>query len=223
LNCGGDIIRVLIADDQRLIRESLKLMIDKTNDIEVIASVSNGKEAFEYCCKLKPDIVLMDILIPECNGIEAAKLIKAKLPQIKILILTSSTDEADTYEALKNGADGYILKDVGKEELILSIKSTAAGLAIIQRKLLNNVSINKKPGPGNDKNSVEINGANITLTERQLTIIRMIADGYDNRQIGAKLFIAEGTVKNIITDLISKLQLKDRTQLVVFAMKNKLI
>jgi DNA-binding NarL/FixJ family response regulator len=216
-------IKVLIADDQKLIRESLKLMLDNNDDIEVIASASNGREAYEYCCKLKPDFVLMDILMPELNGMEATRLIKARFPNTKILILTSSDNEADAYEAIKSGADGYILKNVGKEELILSIKSTAAGLGVVQREMLHKVSINSKADRSDSKREIEIDGVRMNLTERQISIIKMVVDGYDNKQIGAALFIAEGTVKNIITDIISKLQLKDRTQLAVFAIKHKLI
>jgi DNA-binding NarL/FixJ family response regulator len=189
----------------------------------VIATVSNGKEAYEYCCRQLPEMILMDVSMPECNGIEATKLIKAKYPQVKILILTSYEDNSVAYEAIHSGADGYILKDVGKDELLLSIRSTAAGLGVVQKDILHTVSVcNKQDHPAR-KNHIEVNGIPVKLTDRQLEIIKMIVDGYDNKQIGSELFIAEGTVKNTITEIISKLQCKDRTQLAVFALKNNLI
>ena len=217
------IIRVLIVDDQKLIRESLMLMIDSNTDMEVIATASDGREAYEYCCRFKPDLVLMDISMPDCDGLEATNLIKAKFPYIKILMLTSSSDLSDAYNAIKNGADGYILKDIGKEELILSIKSTVAGLGIIHKEILESFSgigYNQIPAGGK---GIEVEGVNISLTDRQLHVIKMIVEGYDNKSIGSKLYIAEGTVKNIITEIISKLQLKDRTQLAVYAIKNNLV
>jgi DNA-binding NarL/FixJ family response regulator len=217
-------IKILIADDHKIIRQSLKLIIEKNNDdIEVIATVSNGKEAYEFCCRQLPDIILMDVSMPECNGIEATKLIKKEYPQVKILILTSYEEDAVAYEAILNGADGYISKDVGKDELLLSIRSTAAGLKVIQKDILHTVSGSTKNQSVLSKNQIEINGITVKLTDRQMDIIKMIVNGYDNKQIGSELFIAEGTVKNSITEIISKLQCKDRTQLAVFALKNYLI
>lgn len=217
-------IKIIIADDQKIIRQSLKLIIEESNhDIEVIATVSNGKQAYEYCCQQLPDIILMDVSMPECNGIEATKLIKTKFPQVNILILTSYEDDAVAYEAIQNGADGYLSKDIGKDELILSILSTAAGLGVIQRDILHTVSVGNKYHTTAGKNHIEVNGIPVNLTDRQIDIIKMIVDGYDNKQISSELFIAEGTVKNTITEIISKLQCKDRTQLAVFALRNNLI
>lgn len=217
-------IKLIIADDQKIIRQSLKLIIEESNhDIEVIATVSNGKQAYEYCCQQLPDIILMDVSMPECNGIEATKLIKAKFPQVNILILTSYEDDSVAYEAIQSGADGYLSKDVGKDELILSILSTAAGLGVIQKDILHTVSASNKYHTTAGKNPTEVNGIPVNLTDRQIDIIKKIVDGYDNKQISSELFIAEGTVKNSITEIISKLQCKDRTQLAVFALKNNLI
>jgi DNA-binding NarL/FixJ family response regulator len=157
-----------------------------------------------------------------CNGLEATRLIKTKFPHIKILILTSSTDDLNLSEALSNGADGYILKDIGKEELILSIKSTAAGLGIIQRELLNNIII-RKNNNYKEMRSLVLDGVKITLTKRQQEILQMIVKGFDNKQISQNLYIAEGTVKNNITEMISKFRVKDRTQLVIHAIKNSVV
>jgi len=215
-------MRVIIADDYRLLRESFKSIIENNSDIEVVACAANGAEAFDLCSEYKPDLLLMDIAMPICNGIEATKLIKAKYPEIKILILTASFDEINVTEALKTGADGYILKDVGKEELILSIQSTAIGLGIIQREILNTFATGNITNEYAKNKTIDRDGISITMTERQLKIIKMIVEGCDNKQISSSLFIAEGTVKNTISEIIAKLQLKDRTQLAVFAIKNNL-
>ena len=210
---------VIIAEDQKLLRESFKNIIENNSDIKVIACAINGKEAYNLCKEFKPDVVLMDLYMPICNGTESTRLIKADFPSVKVLILTASNDKTDVANAIINGADGYILKDIGTEELILSIKSTSLGLGIITRDILNPIILNMS----NKKKNVNIAGINISLTERELKIVSLIVDGKDNKEIGAFLFIAEGTVKNIITEIMSKLQLKDRTQLAVYAVKNGLV
>ena len=210
---------VIIAEDQKLLRESFKNIIENNSDIKVIACAINGKEAYNLCKEFKPDVVLMDLYMPICNGTESTRLIKADFPSVKVLILTASNDKTDVANAIINGADGYILKDIGTEELILSIKSTSLGLGIITRDILNPIILNMS----NKKKNVNIAGINISLTERELKIVSLIVDGNDNKEIGAFLFIAEGTVKNIITEIMSKLQLKDRTQLAVYAVKNGLV
>lgn len=216
-------IRVIVVDDQRLLRESFRNIIENNSDIEVIACATNGKEAYDLCAKLNPDVILMDISMPVCNGTEATRMIKSKYPDIKVLILTASDDEIDVAEAIKSGANGYILKDISTEELILSIKSTFLGLGIIHQSVLNPLALNINKSRAPQKNKpLKINGIDVILSERELKIIAMIVDGKDNKEIGSSLFIAEGTVKNTITEIISKLQLKDRTQLAVFAMKNAL-
>ncbi len=215
-------MKVLIADDYRLLRDSFKSIIEQNSDIQVVACAENGEEAYRYCEKYMPDLVLMDIFMSVCNGLEATKLIKSKFPHIKILILTSSTDDFDLSEAFFNGADGYLLKDIGYEELILSIKSTAVGLGVIQRELLGNI-ITRKNNNKIDIRSVELDGVKVTLTKRQLEILQMIVKGYDNKQISQSLYIAEGTVKNNVTEIISKFRVKDRTQLAIYAIRNSVV
>lgn len=215
---------VIIAEDQKLLRESFKNIIENNSDIKVVASATNGKEAYNLCKEYKPDVVLMDLSMPVCNGSEATKLIKKDFPSVKVLILTASNDKNDVAEAISNGADGYVLKNIGTEELILSIKSTSLGLGIVDKDLLDPIVLNiSKETKKNKNKTVHVSGINVSLTERELTILSMIVDGKDNKEIGASLFIAEGTVKNIITEIISKLQLKDRTQLAVYAVRNKLV
>lgn len=215
---------VMIAEDQKLLRESFKGIIENNSDIKVVACAVNGKEAYDLCKEYKPDVILMDLSMPICNGTEATKLIKSEFPSTKVLILTASNDKTDVTDAIRNGADGYILKDISTEELILSIKSTSLGLGIINKDFLSPIVLNMPNESKNSKNrDIDIYGISISLTERELKIVSMIVDGKDNKEIGASLFIAEGTVKNIITEIISKLQLKDRTQLAVYAVKNGLV
>ena len=214
-------MKVLIADDYRLLRDSFKSIIEQNSDIHVVACAENGVQAYQYCEKYMPDLVLMDINMSVCDGLEATKMIKAKFPHIKILILTSSADDFVLSEALYNGADGYILKDIGTEELILSIRSTAIGLSIIQRELLDTIISRKNDS--SELRSSEKDEVKTTLTKRQHEILQMIVKGFDNKQISQALYIAEGTVKNNITEIISKFRVKDRTQLVIYAIKNNVV
>ncbi|WP_270565371.1 response regulator [Clostridium beijerinckii] len=216
--------RVIIAEDQKLLRESFKNIIENNSDIKVVACATNGNEAYDLCKEYMPDVVLMDLSMPICNGTEATKLIKSELPSVKVLVLTASNDKSDVTDAISNGADGYILKDISTEELILSIKSTSLGLGIITKDILSPMILNlRKENKKAKKKIIDINGINISLTERELKIVSMIVDGKDNKEIASSLFIAEGTVKNIITEIISKLSLRDRTQLAVYAVKNGLV
>ncbi|MBD7911705.1 MULTISPECIES: response regulator transcription factor [Clostridium] len=215
---------VIIAEDQKLLRESFKKVIESNSDIKVLACATNGLEAYDLCKKYKPNVVLMDLIMPVCNGSKATKLIKTDFPHIKVLILSASNDKKDVTDAIRNGADGYILKSISTEELILSIKSTSLGLGVITKDILNPMVLNiHNENKKSLKRNVSVAGINISLTERELHIVSMIVDGKDNKEIGASLFIAEGTVKNIITEIISKLQLKDRTQLAVYAVRNELV
>ncbi|MCO1601644.1 response regulator transcription factor [Desulfosporosinus nitroreducens] len=218
-------LKVLIADDQKLLRESFKTIIENNGDMKVVACAANGREAYELCGEFNPDVVLMDISMPLCSGTEATKLIKSNYPQIKVLIVTASDDESDVSEAINNGANGYILKNVGTEELMLAIKSTFHGLQIMHKDVFRPESFNRFPKEKVkiQTNKVTINAIDVMITDREMEVIRMIVEGKDNKEISASMFIAGGTVKNTITTIISKLQLKDRTQLAVFAIKNHLI
>lgn len=214
--------KVLIAEDQRLLRESFKNIIENNSDITVVGCVTNGNEAYHFCKNSLPDLILMDISMPDCDGIKATKLIKSNYPHVKILILTASNDECDVLEAIKNGADGYILKDIGSSELILAIKSIIAGLAIVQKEILTSIPVQSKHNR-HDNLMINVDGINVILSEKELQILKLIIDGNNNKQIAAELFMAEGTIKNKVTEMISKLHLKDRTQLAVYAIKNNLV
>lgn len=206
-------IKVLLVDDQTILRESLKFIIEQESEIEVIGCAGNGQEAFDACAVQKPDVVLMDIQMPECNGIEGTKLIKEKYKDsIKVVILTTFDDDENISLALNFGADGYILKSVLPAELILAIRSAASGFEIFHKNAVHNVIA---------KNN-SYSALKIDLTERERDVIKLIVYGMNNKEISAKLFLTEGTVKNVITGILEKLQLRDRTQLAVFAIKNNL-
>lgn len=213
-------IKVLIVEDQKIVRECIRDTITKDNDIKVIGCCENGKEALKVCEKTIPDLVLMDIGMPVCNGIECTKLLKAKYHNIKIIILTIFEDDLNVLNALNNGADGYILKDISPEELILAIKSGAAGLSIMNKNTFTSVvnQANLKTNSPALKNKV----SDVNLTERELTAIRLIVNGKDYKEMISILHLSEGSVRNLISDILQKLNLKDRVQLAVYAVKNDL-
>ncbi len=210
-------IKVLLVDDAKLFREAIKNVLDHDDDIDVVACASNGSEAMALCDKHLPDLVLMDIIMPIENGVESTKHIKEKYNWIKVIMLTSSVDDETIRSALKNGADGYVLKDVNPNELILSIKSVMSGLSIIDKNIYKMVTEQMK------MNTPDVELPDVDLTEKELEIIKLIADGKNNKEIAADLFLAPGRVKNIITGILQKLQLKDRTQIAVFAVKKGLV
>jgi DNA-binding NarL/FixJ family response regulator len=213
-------LRVVIADDQPIIRDGLKLIIEQDNDIKVIGSAVNGKEAFELSNVLKPDIVLMDVVMPVCDGIEGTRLIKEKNSNIKVAILTTYIEEDKITIALQNGADGYIFKDMESEDLILAVKSIAKGLKVLHRNAYDTVL--KKILP--DEPYVSGKSAKINeLTERELEVIRLIVYGKSYKEVSSSLFLSEGSIRNIISGILTKLDLKDRVQLAVFAIKNNII
>ncbi len=218
-------VKVIIVDDQRLLRESIKRVFENSSDIEVLACASNGQEAFELCSSFNPDVILMDILMPVCDGIEATRLIKSKYPETRILMLTTSNEKANISRAINFGADGYVLKDVSPEELILAVKSLYAGLDIVHKEVYKTITLtlNSCTQSGALKKVVTVGNEEVNLSERELEIIKMIAEGINNKEIASKFYITEGRLKNIITGIISKMKLKDRTQLAVFAIKNNLI
>jgi DNA-binding NarL/FixJ family response regulator len=218
-------INVLIADDQQLLRDLMKFLLSADSEISVVGCAEDGNQAVEMAENLHPDLILMDIIMPNCNGIEATKIIKQKHRNIKILILTTSDDSEDIHEALKNGADGYVLKNIGDKSLVHSIKSVIADIDVIHRDV--NEIIRKKgsraPYKLMDRTVVMNNGVKIELTERDLKVIGMIVEGKSTNDMSAELFVSEGRMRNIITGIVSKLMMNDRTQVAVFALKNKLI
>jgi DNA-binding NarL/FixJ family response regulator len=217
-------IKIVIVDDQVILREGLKYIIESDNELCVVGCGGNGREALTLCDQHQPDLVLMDIIMPEVDGVEGTKLIKSKYHQkIKVVILTTFNEEQYFIKAMANGADGYVLKDIKPEDLFRTIKSTVAGFSIIEENSLSSMvkqmSANRvepvsppKPAPNR-----------IELTEREKSVLRLIVDGKDNKEIAAELFLTEGSVRNVVSGILRRLELRDRIQLAIYAVKNELV
>ncbi|MGB4093751.1 MAG: response regulator transcription factor [Ruminococcus flavefaciens] len=207
-------IKVVIADDVQILRSGLKAVLSQDTDIKVVGEASNGKEAYELCIRLHPDVVLMDMRMPDHDGGYGTRKIKDNFSDIKVLVLTTFDDKETVNKAISSGADGYILKEMDNDKIINSIKAVAGGINVFCDNVFRSI---KKDVV------VQQDAKNFGLTERETEFIRLICDGCDNKEIAAKLFLAEGTVRNGISRLLEKLELKDRTQLAVFAIKNNII
>lgn len=218
-------IKVLIADDVMILRQGLKAVLEQDEQIEVVALAENGKEAWEKCRVYEPDVVLMDMRMPEYDGAYGIQTIKEKFSNIRVLVLTTFDDEETITKALESGADGYILKEMEDEKVIASVKSVFAGMSIFGGEVYRTLREQMKKGQEDiqAKNSLVMTGGDtVDFTERERDILRLVAQGYDNKEIAASLYLAEGTVRNQISRLLDKLSLKDRTQLAVYAVKRGL-
>lgn len=215
-------IKVLIVDDQVILRESLKFIVEQDNQINVVGCAGNGMEAVELCEQFQPHLVLMDIMMPICNGVEGTRLIKEKFDHIKVIILTTFNDDENISKALENGADGYVLKDIKPDELIMAIKGTMKGLRVVHENIFSTVveELNKAR---HQKKTEEKPSIHVDLNERDIEIIKLIAEGNTNKDIATKLFLTEGTVKNIITGILKLLNVQDRIQLVIYAVRNGIV
>lgn len=214
-------IRILIVDDMRIVRECIKMIIEKNSDFEVVGCACNGIEAIEMCEKYKPDVILMDVIMPELNGIEAIIRIKEQDKKVKILVLSSIGDEDNVIKSIKNGADGYVLKDIGVEELILAIKCINKGLSFVHKNAYS-ISMQNDTSESNKINSErqkKINEIYNELTNREKSVLELVAEGMTNEEIAAALNISEGRVRNVVSSLISKFMLSSRTQLAIKAVK----
>ncbi len=207
-------INVLIADDEELITNSLKMILDYEDDINVLFVCQNGDEAYEKVLQNNNiHVVLMDIRMPVCDGVLSTKKILKIRPDIKIIILTTFNDDEYIFEALKNGAKGYLLKNIKADEIIKAIRIVHEGNLLVHPEVATKLSSMLK---ADNKKLIY----NLNLSETEIEIIKLISDGLNNREIAKKIFLTEGTVKNKITDILSKLKLRDRTQIAIFYLKN---
>ena len=217
----GDIIRVLIADDQALFRRGLYVVLGTEDAIKVVAEAENGEEAIAKTEELAPDVVLMDVRMPRVNGIDAARRIREISPSTKILMLTVSDEEDDLYEAIKAGANGYLLKEISVEEVPRAIRAVAQGQSLISpsmaSKLLNEFSALAKRAEERNQYPAP------TLTGRELEVLRLVARGMSNREIAEDLFISENTVKNHVRNILEKLHLHSRMEAVIYAVRTRLL
>lgn len=207
-------IRVLIADDDTLVLEGLKILIDMEVDMQVVAVASDGEDAFILAKKHRPDIVLMDIRMPKIDGIMGAKMIREHDTRIKVLMLTTFKDDEYINQAIINGAQGYMLKNQPSETIINGIRMVINGANIfgdeIAEKFKTMLPLKKK----------KIDMQQLDLSEREVEILEYISQGLNNKEIAALLFISDGTVRNYVTTLLNKLELRDRTQLAIFYIRN---
>ncbi|MDD2397870.1 MAG: response regulator transcription factor [Tissierellia bacterium] len=214
-------IKLLLADDQDILTQGLKLILGAEEDIEIVGIANNGKKAYELCRIRKPDVVLMDIQMPEVNGVEATAMITKEFPHIKIIVLTTFNDDEYIYDALKNGASGYMLKDASPMEILKAVRTVYNGGALIQSEVAVKV-IDKFSQLAKETVDKHIDPKAELLTDREIEVCRLIAEGRNNKEIANELFLSQGTVKNHITKVLLKLDLRDRTQLAIFTIKNEL-
>ena len=207
-------IKVIIADDSDFVRDGMKIILEADEEFDVVGCAANGREAVALARVTKPDVFLMDIQMPEIDGIEATKIIVEENLG-KVLILTTFDDDDLVRRALQNGAKGYLIKNHTPDHLKQMIKSVYHGMGVMEEHLLGNLAGDKNgPGlaSGNAASGFDLSG----YSERELDIITAVAEGLSNKEIAAKLFITEGTVKNYITSILSKEGLSHRTQLAVY-------
>ncbi len=210
-------IRVLVADDQSMVRAGFRMLLGGEEDIEVVAEASNGLEAVSKAARFEPTLILMDIRMPELDGLEATRRILAADPDARVLILTTFDLDEYIYEALSAGASGFVLKDEPPERLIAAIRTVAAGDALLSptvtKRVIGEFARFTRPEPPDGFDE---------LTPRELDILRLVADGLSNAEIGQELYISETTVKTHVTHILQKLDLRDRVQAVVLAHQSRL-
>jgi len=209
-------IRLMIVDDHKMVREGLKIYLSTEDDIEIVGEAENGAVAAELAGQLKPDVILMDLMMPVADGIEGTRLCLAASPASRVIVCTSMPDDERVVPAIRAGALSYILKDVSAEELAQTIRSAATGKATLHpmaaQRMMQELTAPPKAKSGVDE-----------ISPREMEVLQLIARGLSNKEIGEKLFIGERTVKTHVSHLLEKLQLQDRTQLAIHAVQNKLV
>jgi DNA-binding NarL/FixJ family response regulator len=209
------IIRILLVDDHTVVRDGLTYILNAEADFEVVGVAGNGQEALEKVKELQPDLVLMDLQMPVMSGVETIKRLKSENDQIKIIILTTFDTDEYIFEGIRAGARGYLLKDVPKEELCRAVRLVSQGQSLVQP------SITARLFELVAQGGLRANDA--LLTERELEVLKLIARGDRNREIAAKLFIGESTVKGYVTSILQKLDVTDRTEAAMYAVQKGLV
>ncbi len=213
-------IRVVVVDDQELFRRGLILLLNAEDDIDVVGEAGDGDEATEVAAQTVPDVILMDVRMPKVSGIRACGAVKQEVPSAKIIMLTDSDEEGDLYDAVKNGASGYLLKDSSTDEVAQAVRVVADGQSLISPSMAVKLLQEFK-----DLSAARHEDATTAprLTDRELEVLKLVARGMNNRDIAATLFISENTVKNHVRNILEKLQLHSRMEAVMYAVREKLL
>ncbi len=216
MTAGHDPTTVLVADDQRAVREGLVTILTTIPGVAVVGSAADGVEALERASELRPDVVLMDLRMPRMDGVEATAAIRASVPGTQVVVLTTYADDESVVAALSAGAAGYLTKDAGREDIARAVVAAASGQSVLDRSvqsvLVEAARSRTAPGPPPDTG----------LTERELEVLRLMAEGRSNAEIGALLYIGEATVKTHVNRIFAKTGSRDRAQAVAFAHRNGL-
>lgn len=232
-NSGQQRVKIVIADDHQLFREGVKRIINMEDDMEVVGECGDGVQILELCRELHPEIVLMDINMPLENGVVATEKLKDLFPEIKVIVLSIHDDESYVFETLRKGASGYLLKDMEPESLISAIRSVVIGHSYIHPKVTGKLINQLRRMTYLDSDDRKQDDAMIhemgvkyvhtdgsPLTRREAEVLRLMAEGKSNKSIGEFLFISEKTVKNHVSSILQKMEVDDRTQAVIIAIKN---
>jgi DNA-binding NarL/FixJ family response regulator len=215
------VIRVMLVDDQRLMREGLRILLDMEPDLEVVGEAGDGGEAVESYPQLLPDVVLMDVRMPKMDGVEATRRILTHHPEARVVILTTFDDDEYVFEGIRAGAVGYLLKAVSGEELADAVRTVAGGGALIEpsvaRRVMAEFARLSKPSQVEKERLIE------PLSDREIDVLRLVSQGFSNREIADQLYLAEGTVKNYVSSVMQKLSVRDRTQAALRARELELI
>lgn len=210
-------MKIIICDDQAIVRDGLAMMLKLESDIEIIGIADDGAGAVDLVSKNQPDIVLMDLKMPVMNGVEATRQIRMKYPDVKVLVLTTYSDDEWVFDAIRVGAAGYLLKDTARDDLIKAIRGTVAGKSYVDPTIAGKV-LDKVTSHDSQPATLITS----KLTDREIEILRLIANGLNNADIAQKLYLSEGTVRNHVSAILNKLEVTDRTQAAVIAIQHGL-
>jgi DNA-binding NarL/FixJ family response regulator len=211
------VIRVLVCDDQEVVAQGLEAILSTAREIEVVGLAYNGLQALELSERMHPDVVLMDLKMPEMNGIEATAQIRARYPEVRVLVLTTYDADEWVLDAVRAGASGYLLKDTPRADLIKAIEGTAGGRSFIDPAVAGTL-LSQAAKAARRPDPVLLG----RLSAREVDVLRLLALGLSNSEIAARLFLSEGTVRNYVSTLMEKLEVKDRTQAAIFALRHGL-
>jgi DNA-binding NarL/FixJ family response regulator len=208
---------IMIVDDQAMVREGLRMILSLHEEIDIVGEAANGEELLALLGNMLPDVILMDIRMPVMNGMDTLKIVKETYPSVKVIILTTFNEDEYIFNGLKHGADGYILKDSNSKEIIKAIKAACEGQMLLHSQVSSRISkvLHSMDHTSFNENKIKDQLEDV-LTRREIEVVELIMQGKSNKQIGSELFLTEGTVKNYISRILNKLELNNRTELVLY-------